>query len=326
MKEIEVSRQKLSAKAHAQLQQLRQKYLKRHLQRIMKEKEVLLPDPRAVAEANEDEGSAHDPLSTSPNRVAASNTTPREVAKSTTQRAELHPPAPIESKQPWAEHLSDPSGAAARHKHRKNVMSQTARQLSLEIHNEGIWMSTVLESNSGDDKNKKTGESSAAATGLGDHEFIPWGTKAHNILTAIVCGEIPAGCERILEKHPQAAELMRLQGGQVRCIVTDMRTSLETASLQRSKSLKEQDEVQLKALEVKVTKLNQQATDAEKALHALTAREKEQTTAFLSATEEVKNAQRIQEEFKAKFKSFLGPGMCSVERRPESCSLKSLFF
>jgi len=325
MQELDGNRQKLFAKLYGQFQVARQRYLKRHLQRIMKEREELLRADRhaattssesnttAAADDDDDEGGEQprgggsSSSSTSPN--AAVN--PREMAKSAMDRAELNPPAPIKSAEPWAQHLSNVSGAAARHKHRKGVMSQTTRQLSLELHNEGIWMYPLLESD--DNKTNKKPETGVSQS---DCEFIPWGIKAFSLLNTVVCGEIPSGYERILEKHPQSTELMQSQGSQVRCIVTDLRTSLETASLQRSKAIKEQDEVVVKDLEQKVAKLNQHSTEADKAVKVLTAQENQQTSMVAAAEEEVKNAMRIQGEFKAKFHSFLGAGTRYFFRRP----------
>lgn len=275
------------------MQQARQRHIKRHFQRIMKEKEKLL-----TKSATNDKLEAE--LKTALNSECATNSIQGEVTKSTMERAELNPPCPIKSLEPWAAALPTVSGASTRHKHRKGVMNQTVRQLSLEIHNEGIWLSAT------ENNDEKKIESSSNKRV--DYEFVPWGTKAHDIVNAIICGEIPPGYERLLEKHPQAAELSQTQGGQVRCIATDLRTSVETASQQRSSAIKEQDESFLKNLEIKVTKLIQQVVEAENAIKTVSAYEKEQTSKVYAAAEEVKTAMRIQEEFKTKFHQFLGTG------------------
>lgn len=294
--EVESSRQKLFAKLHLQSQQLQQRYLKRHSQRIMKEKEELLAQDLTATDATST-------TSTSPTRH-----NPREIAKSTMEeRAELKPPEPIRCIQPWAKELPTVSGASVRHKHRKGVMNQTVRQLQLEIHNEGLWISTALPSEKNkDDKNSVDN----------NYEFVPWGAKAHAILESVVCGEIPVGLERFVERHPNATEILALQGGQVRCMLSDLRTSEETASMQRALAKKELEEEMLKDLESNVNEMNKASTEAEKAVSEATRKEKDQEAAVVAAVEDMKNAVRIQEEFKTKFKDFLGPG----KRSPSSAA------
>jgi CRP-like cAMP-binding protein len=88
--------------------------------------------------------------------------------------------------------------------------------------------------------------------------------KAYQILDSVVCGEIPVGTfERIMEKHPNAVELMSVQAGQVRCVVSDLRTSAETAALQRCAAVTEHQDEELQALEQNVSETHKVSTDAE---------------------------------------------------------------
>jgi hypothetical protein len=306
LQEVDTSRQKLHGKLYQQFHQLRQRYLKRHLQKIMKDKEELLCQGPVVVTTNNAE--AMDTYGEGDSKSFSLHTfsNPREFAKSTMEeKAELNPPSPIKSAQPWVEDIRYKSGAASRHQHRKGVMSQTVRQLLLEIHNEGLWLAACPVEN---DENNKA---ETTAPSVAEYEFLPWGVKAHQILDAVVCGEIPPGtCERILDKHLNAVEIMSVQAGQVRCIVSDLRTSEETASSHRVVAVQEQEESQVKEFEAKVAEMSKMAVDAENAYTKVVQEEKEQMAAVLAAEEVVKKAMRIQEEFKQKFKSFLGPGKC----------------
>jgi hypothetical protein len=308
MQEIESSRQKLLTKLSMQFQQLRQRYLKRHLQRIMKEKEELLNQGPIVSMTSTDSmgtAAAASPMSSSGEVKLQTATNPRELARSTLEeRSELNPPSPIKSIEPWARELKVVSGAALRHKHRKGVMGQTTRQLSIEIHNEGLWLSSVYPPSESDNN---AGSNKAFAE-RNDHEFIAWGAKSHEMLEAVVCGEIPTGVERFLERHPNASDILAAQGGQVRCVLTDLRTGDRTASVQRAACVKELEEETLKSLEVKADESNRMFMDAEKAAKEATAKEKEQENYVAAAAKELEKAKRIQEEFRNKFKHFLGPG------------------
>ena len=289
LKDAESSRQKLASKLYTHFQQLRQRYLKRHLQKITRQREELMkPD---ILEESFDAD-----VDSSSNQTY----TPKQLAKTTMEeKAELNPPSPIKSMQPWAEESPYPlAGAAGRHKNRKGVMSQSRRQLSVEIHNEGIWVAVDTGSTPDEDESRLNSTSSKE-----EQEFIPWGVKAQSFLEAIVCGDIPSMYDAF--KFGDAAAL---QGGQVRCVLSDLRTSEETASSHRARSIREQVESNLEHLEKKVSELGVFARDAEKAAKKAMNDEKEGLAAAEAATKEVAKARRCQEEFRQKFRDYLGPG------------------
>jgi hypothetical protein len=323
LQEVDISRQKLHARLYQQIQQLRQRYLKRHLQKLMKEKEELLSQGPSVSAAavssagttttstieNVDsyDGDLSSSLrSTQPQRGDAPKPTTDDQQQ---QRSELNPSSPIRSAEKWVDEMKHAvAGASARHKHRKGVMSQTTRQLNIEIHNEGLWLS-ACPPESAESNNEKKNESVPAAPSV-EYQFVPWGPKAFQILETVVAGEIPPGiCEAIIEKHANAAELMSVQSGQVRCIVSDMRTSEDTASSHRVLSLAEQEQGHLKELEQKVAEMQKGVADAESVCARAVQEEKDLSAAAADANEKMSKATRIQEEFKQKFKSFLGPGI-----------------
>ena len=278
MKDIESNKQKIFAKLYAALQQHRQRYLKRHLQSIMKKKRELLQIDEPI------DGSS-------------SSNSPRDIVKMTMEeKVEHRPPSPIKSIPEWAQDSPyEMAGGASRHKNRKSVMSQASRQLSVELHNEGLWVGLI----------KTREEDSASGTSTKkdetvDQHFIPFGVKAHAVLEAIVAGEIPNGYDRF-----DYGESLALQGGQIRCVVQDLRTSGDTASLTRAAAAKELEDSYITDLETKVTELNVLAAEAEKAMNDAEAEKKEREGLLEAAAEDAEKAKRMLEEFKTKFRNFL---------------------
>lgn len=135
-------------------------------------------------------------------------------------------------------------------------------------------------------------------------EFITWGSRAHSLLESIVCGEIPQGYERFDYGEVTTA----FQGGQIRCVLTDLRVSEASASAQRSKALVELEEMALAELERKAAQLLNLAQEAEKSVAKTQQEEKDNTTNHENAMKEVEKAKRMQEEFITKFRNFIGPG------------------
>ena len=288
LKDAENSRQKLAAKLYNHFQQLRQRYLKRHLQKIARKREELLKP------TEEDEKPGAD--------LSSKTYTPRELAKTTMEeKAELNPPSPIKSTQSWAaESVYPMAGASARHKHRKGVMSQTRRQLSVEIHNEGIWV-IVLKASDEDDK-RSSSEQSKAESLPEEQEFVPWGARAHTLLESIVCGEVPSAFH-----STDFGDTSTMQGGQVRCVVSDLRTSEEAASTHRAFCVREQVESSMRQLESKVLELTTVAKEAAKAVSDIDSDEKKCHMALETTGKEVAKARRCQDEFRIKFRNYLGP-------------------
>lgn len=289
LEEADSSKQKIRQKLASQLQQLRQRYLKRHLQKLVQERQDLLAEsPSKKREAAE--------LNT------VESTDPSIPELSTDDRVDYNPPLPIQSKQPWVDELESVSGAAKRHKNRKTVMSQTLRQLSIEIHNEGIWISSVASDSDDKSKHGKTY----------DQEFVVWGKMAFSILDSLICGEVPPGCDRFLEKNAATAEMTASLGGQVRCSILDMRTSEATAAQMRSAAAKELRESMLNDLESKASQVSAKVGDIEKEVRRYANIEKEQSALAMAAEQKVKNAVQYQKDFRKKFHQYLGPGKQSV--------------
>ena len=140
---------------------------------------------------------------------------------------------------------------------------------------------------------------------------MPWGVDAHTVLQSIICGEVPRGYH-YGDKGSEflSGDSLSMQGGHVRCVVTDLRTSENTASVQRAASMKEQEESNLQGLEQKIVELSALASEAEATLNRAESEEKECKTAVDRGAEELEKAKKIQQEFRAKFAAYLGPGKC----------------
>lgn len=282
---IEINRKKLFSKLYTQFQQLRQRYLKRHLQMVMQRRKNI-ENAYAVEHKTIDTGTK--PLGND------SAYTPLELAKSTLQEKPEHqPPSPIKFSHRWTSHEKCYSaGGGARHKHRKGVMSQANRQISIEIHNEGIWISSL----------SKSCQPEEGAENASQDELLPWGTNAYSVLESIICGEVPHYLDTF-----DFGETATAQGGQLRCILTDLRTSDETASSQRSLAFREQEDANLANLEKQVTELLEKTSEAEKAVTRCSEEEKQCHTSLQTACKELEKAKRTQDDFRSKFRNFLGP-------------------
>jgi hypothetical protein len=375
--DLSANRKKIIEKLTASFQQVRQRYLKRHLQRVMKRKERILAVIQELIAANNASSSGggggategaeganlqthpasalSSPLmspSRSPLRASTTATAsalavgspdgaatvldPAEPSESAEDdKAEFRQPSPIKSVQPWVLEQFDASetpgddasakrsdrlcaGASARHKHRKAISGQVTRQLSVEIHNEGLWVSIQLQD---DDASRKL-DGKSSSNGIDrqsrstEEEFLVWGTRARSVLESITSGEIPIGYDRTLMDSSDPL------GGQVRCVVTDLRTSEETASAQRAHATREFDASQIAELETKCKEFLSKVNEAEAAVSKLQEKEREGTAAVENASSDVAKAKRMQDEFMTKFRNYIGPG---TQSPTFSCTLDLLF-
>jgi hypothetical protein len=306
MRDIESNRQSMYARIYSGFQQLRQRYIRRHMQKMVKKREELL-------RLTKDE-----PGVTSSKEKASPSA--RDIVKSTKDdRVELRPPSPLKTSGDWIKETShDRSGAASRHKHRKGVLSQINKQLSVEIHNEGIWISVLLDKNGDTDaeKNKKNDSSSNDAKDDKNGEakpdnnaFIPWGIKARDMLESLICGEIPHGYG---SDRFDFGETIQLYGGHIRCVMTDLRTSDETASNQRAAAVQEFETVSMATLEKKKAEMVALTSNAEKSFARAEKEEKEIGLKIGEAEKDVEKMKRNLHNFQTKFAKYLGAGTFSL--------------
>lgn len=278
--ELQRQQQKTQQQLNIRHQQSRQRHLQRHSKLLAKRKLE---------------------LSDVPTQDQKSGGTLQENSNVADQRPELKQADAIVSTQPWAEALEECGNAAARHKNRRTLNSQHAvRQLSVEIHNEGVRLAIVLDA---EEKVKLGGSLSRDS-----QDFIPWGVKASSILEAIIFGEIPIEAKRVLDAHPNAAEFTMNQGGQVRCVIFDLRTSEETASAQRAESLKEHEETSIREFETKVSELNKLVSKADTEVKRLEHIKKEHADAVADAEQRCKDEQRRNDEFRKKYGKYFNAG------------------
>ena len=299
-------------------QLLQNRYLKQHAQRIAKERAAILAataDPsidttakmRTTSPSNDSSPQQH--VSATASSGGSSNNNNNNGGD---QSLPLKPTDPMISCPSWHSETDDVTGGAARHKHRKGITSSLTRQLSIEMHNEGVWMSIVGGSSSGSSTDDKSQQQQ-------HQELIPWGTtKVAEVLDAIVCGEIPLRCEGLIELHPQATELSMVQGGQVRCILFDFRTSEWTASQRRVVAMKDQEELAMKELDRKMTEFNKKANDAEVEVKRIGMRHKDELAAIQFAEETLSKVKMMQNEFVRKYQSMIAAGMsgCALQLMP----------
>lgn len=150
----------------------------------------------------------------------------------------------------------DGSDSVLRQKRRKGALNMQSVVLQVEVHNEGIVLMPRTLISSGDSKSKGGASDGEDDMAKRYHTFIPWGFKARQILHSILCGEVPEGFG--WDRIPYSGSL---QAGQVRCMVTDFRTSDELASIVRISAVKEQEGIRAKR---RVADLREKVQDAQK--------------------------------------------------------------
>ena len=289
VQDVENNRRAIYQKISVGYQQIRQRYIKRHLQKIGKKRELLT---MALGETETVGVAGHQPKEGSKDHSKHSKE--KQLA--------LRPPSPIKSSGDGFDTFPyEKSGAAARHKHRKGVLSQISKQLSVEIHNEGVWMAVLQEKKDA----KKKEQSSDPHTESDQKMFLAWGIKARDFLGSINCGEIPSELE---SGDFDFGDSVAMNGGHLRCILTDLRTSDETARLQRVQCLSEQPDVATASLEQKALELQAAYNNADK-IHAKLEKDERDTMIQLKDAMQDYEAKKLHwENFRTRFQEFWGPG------------------
>jgi hypothetical protein len=295
-KEIDANGQTIYHRINSGFQLLCQRYLKRHAQKVAAAKAQLMEKYKDVV--------GGDAAASKIKAKEERHVTTAELAKEVLQeRPELQPPLPCKTECNWQQYSShEKSGSAARHKHRKGVLSQLNKQLSVEIHNEGMWISTIVDKSDSEEKKKSGGgkvEEKKPA-----REFIPWGIKAREILGAIICGEIPSDFGVGGFEFNDTSEIY---GSHIRCVMTDLRTSEDTASNQRAAAVQEYENASLAELEKNAVDMTNLSKSAEKSLAKVEAEEKSLALKTEDATKNLENAKASYSAFRTKFSRYLGP-------------------
>jgi hypothetical protein len=278
--EVDARRDKYISTQSDQFAQLKQRYLRRHLHKVVAEREGLKEKISQLKRIDDSKSQAQ---------------VSHRGLKSPGEKTEHQPPPPVRSVPEWAETPNNENAKSIRRqKHRKNVLAQAQRHVSIEIHNEGIW--TVFM--------RKTDEHAKSETV--EKEFIPWGQRAFMTLECIVCGEIPCYYTKL-----NLSETPASHGGQLRCSITDLRTGQDVALAQRAEAYKLQEDVQLERLEMSSKELARIALDAEKAFKKVELEETQALNTLEKAVEYAEKCRLDLKKFTEKFSSFLGQGKSS---------------
>ena len=182
-------------------------------------------------------------------------------------------------------------GASLRQKVRKTVLTKGySTRMGVEIHNEGIAISCSGRSNENENESDSVGGSGKESSlyhdpKVGGIDFIPWGVNARKFLHSIVCGEIPL--HHILDGIGSFSQ-DGLQGGQIKCMVCDMRVDNEIAIIQRAEAFKETTNKKSK----EITKLEMKVSEHEKRVKVAIDKEKRYVLYVKKAAEQLVIDQR----------------------------------
>ncbi len=290
-KELSAQRSNIYKRVYHTLQLTRQRHLRIHLQSIADRREALkqelsaLDDPQGTETTEPD---LNQPVS------------PEKTKSDTKEKPYLRSVSPIETTSEWgAESCHEPSGGAHRHAHRKTAMNQISRNLSVELHNEGIWLSVMSET-------EQKSSDSAARTQTDKRHFFPWGIRARKILESIVCGEIPSACED--SSKFDFGEAVSQNGGHVRCLLTDLRTSDATASAQRAEAIMKKELDDVKRMEEKGTALRKNIADQQKNIGIIRKQQHDLTLKYKETVKEYEKTKQTFKEFRTKYGRYFGSG------------------
>lgn len=132
-------------------------------------------------------------------------------------------------------------GSLMRRNLRQRIWATSPYQLVVEIHNEGVFLCSP------DSENKNNNKSSSSYSSLANNDnsknndtFIAWGLKSRKFLHSIVTGEVPPEYSSIINKlssnttKSNSFSNSSLPAGLIKCMVKDLRTSVQNASNLRS--------------------------------------------------------------------------------------------
>ncbi|KAL7550500.1 hypothetical protein ACHAWF_013723 [Thalassiosira exigua] len=228
---LECHHKKRQLEADAQIKDMEQKYHKQ--QENLKAKLTRLHEERFDKMKNDIEAECtltHDGASETPNATQGSaDMFQMPNLKGTGNTSEPHDAS--QTAKGSVHEGSVSHDAVMRQKRRKNLMNSVTIQLAIEIHNEGIIAMTRSTPHEGEKRSTESEDAKLASdksTGRSS-TFVPWGVKARALLYSIVVGEIPSD-----PFFDQICRRGALGGGLVKCMITDTRTSEDTATQDRA--------------------------------------------------------------------------------------------
>ncbi len=194
------------------------------------------------------------------------------------------------------------SDSVVRQKQRKGLTNNI--QLAIEIHNEGIIAITRSNQPPPVDRKHLTDKLYYGRSS----KFIPWGRLSTLFLYSIVMGELPSSslAEQI------GADTGSMNGGLIKCIITDTRTSEDTAACERVNALAN---VQAAKCEAHVKDINDRYASVCAAISTLQAEcahlienVGEKSAAHKEATLQLEKATQTFGKFKTQAKHFFNEG------------------
>ena len=223
--------------------------------------------------------------------------------------------------------------AVLRHKRRKHIMNGTTVQVAVDIHNEGLFLMARSTCNENENSLSRFANVSNTSSGIGTIVtddtsgrpclFIPWGGKARSFLYSILCGNIPTGfgLEKVTAGSTASQKL--LDGGLVKCMITDTRTSQESAISDRAQSYPtiqaSSSSAHIENVAKRVAIANTRTEDLESAIRVLSLREQKIAQAHRDATQHLERAKATMDKLKLQVQQyFIKDGTPSPNINPES--------
>ncbi len=223
--------------------------------------------------------------------------------------------------------------AVLRHKRRKHIMNGTTVQVAVDIHNEGLFLMARSTGQGNENCLSSFANVSGTSPGVGTLVtndvsgrpclFIPWGAKARSFLYSITCGEIPSGYGLEVAAAGSSPSPKLLDGGLVKCMITDTRTSHDNASRDRAQSYPTVQanarSAYINSVTKRVTGNNARIEELESDIEVLSLREKKIDQAHRVAVQRFEQSKAIMDDLKVKVQQFFGKdGTPSPSLNPES--------
>jgi len=295
-----------------QQEQKHQELVKRHIKRMAEKREA---EQAAAVESRPPGPAGGRSTAGETRRTAASQHVPR---------------GPVITEKDFIRH----SGAALRYERRKIVTGNTPSNLAVEIHNEGLIL-RVSRSAGAKSKGKEaeaagkgkgaTDPKKAAADEVNRVEFISAGMKARDLLYSICCGEVPRGISTTIKNMNRDSAL---PGGQIKCTVTDLRTSDDTATAHRALAVREIELTKIRnklvIYESKIKEIKTKKEQTDKNREAALMEESECTSRLKKSNSEYEHARRVRIDYSnknCKMSDTLVKQIENVEKRKKSCEM-----
>ena len=223
--ELDICLRKINARYYEQQDQHRTFYIERHESKFKEKRELIMKEEALYLSQTKD----IDIISQESKSDNLDEDLQSERKGDTTKRSH--------------ENITSALASKFRQNLRKSILTKASPsvQLAVDIHNEGI---VVIHRNTADKSTERTkSDFLPKSTDKTRSEFMPWSSTSRNYLYDIICGVIPR-VTGLLDIG--SFKNSGLQGGQLKCLVTDLRVSDEFAIKQRSTAFRQIKELNSK--------------------------------------------------------------------------------